>query len=150
MLPPITGVFAIAFEVELGKGTVKYEVSNLSDYNVASVPNGDQVYSLVYQNATLVTFIPHNAAFKVSFENAGSVARNKVRGFLVIETTVGTLTQKLTRVALPQTNPPIWIDIPEGSDVNKVDQRVERLAFEKVEGHYMFTVTCSPVQPAQL
>jgi hypothetical protein len=150
--PPITGLFAIAFEVELGKGPVKYEVSDLVAYNVASIPNGNQAYDLVYQNNTLVTFIPHNDAFKVTYEYVGSAAPNKVRGFLVVETTVGKVTQKVTRVAFPQPAgaPAVWIDIPQGSDVNKVDQRVERLAFEKEEGRYMFTVTQSSPAPAEI
>src|SRR5450631_1227265 len=139
--PPITGLFAIAFEVELGKGPVKYEVSNLDDYNVAVIPNGNQTYDLVYQNQTLVTFIPHNDAFKVTYESVSSVASNlsavvgtKVRGFLVIETTVGTLTQKTTQLVIPSpfpAQPPTVVDIPQGTDVNKIDQRYERLAFEK-------------------
>jgi hypothetical protein len=144
--PPITGLFAIAFEVDLRKTPVKYEVSNLEHFNVSAVPNGDQTYELVHQNNTLVTFVPHNDAFKVTFENVGSVDDNKVRGFLVIETTVGILTQKTTRLVIPSPDPhlpPTVVDVPEGTDVNKIDQRFERLAFEKVEGHYLFTVTQS-------
>jgi hypothetical protein len=144
--PPITGLFAIAFEAEVGKDPLRYVVSNLDDYNVAVIPNGNQIYNLVYQNNTLVTFIPNNDAFKVTYENVGSIAGNKVRGFLVIETTVGTLTQKTTRIVIPSPSPtqlPTVVEVPQGTDVNKIDQRFERLAFEKVEGRYIFTVTTS-------
>jgi hypothetical protein len=121
--PPITGVFATAFEVELGKAPTTFEVANIDDYNVAVVPTGNKLYNLVYQGKKLVTFIPHNDAFKVSFEGVGSAANNKVRGFLVLEVTVGTLTQKKP--------------IPSGQNVNTVSESLEREAFEKVEGHYM-------------
>ena len=144
--PPIRGIFAIAFEVELGKPAVTFEVSNISDYNVAVIPNGNQVYNLVYQNNVLVTFVPHNDAFNVTYENVGLTIDNKVRGFLVIETTVGTVTQIQTKIVVP----PIVIDIPPGSDVNTIDQRVEREAFEKVEGRYMFSVKQTNPQPEVL
>jgi len=141
--PPITGTFAIAFEAELGKPAVTFEVSNINDYNVAIIPNGNQVYNLVYQNNILVAFTPHNDAFKVTYENVGLTRDNKVRGFLVIQTTVGTVTQTTTRLVIPNFNPqlaPIVADIPPGTDVNTIDQRFEREAFKKVEGRYMFTV----------
>jgi hypothetical protein len=128
--PPIKGCFAIAFEAQLGKPAVKFEVSDIDEYNVAAIPNGNQVYNLVYRDTVLVTFIPHNDAFKVTYENVGSAGADNVRGFLVIETTVGTVTQKITRA-----------DIPPGTDVNTIDQGLEREAFDKEEGHYMFTVS---------
>lgn len=146
--PPIRGIFAIAFEAELGKPAVTFEVSDIDSYNVVPVPNANQTYSLVYQSNVLVTFIPHNDAFKVSFEKVGLTPDNKVRGFLVLETTVGTVTQKATQIVIPAANPqpnhivpPVVFDIPVGTDVNIVDQRIERQAFEKREGRYMFTVT---------
>jgi hypothetical protein len=124
--PPIKGLFAIAFESQLGKPAVKFEVSDIDALNVSAIPNSDQVYNLVYRDQVLATFIPHIDAFKVTYEMVGAVDANKVRGFLVIETSVGKLTQKTT--------------IPPGTDVNTIDQQLERQAFEKVEGHYMFTV----------
>jgi len=142
--PPIRGIFAIAFEVELGKPAVKFEVANIEHHNVESVPGRDQVYNLVYHGNVLVTFIPHNDAFKVSFENVGLVGPNKVRGFLVIETTVGKCIQKTTKILIPNPNPQfptLSIDIPPGTDVDTIDQRYERQVFEKQEGRYMFTVT---------
>jgi hypothetical protein len=152
--PPVRGIFAIAFEAELGKPAVRFEVANIDDYNVTAVSNGDQTYNLVYQNNVLVSFVPHNDAFRVSFENVGMTAGNKVRGFLVLETTVGTVTQTKSRIVIPPANPrpdvnvpPVVIDIPEGTDVNSVDQRFEREAFKKVEGRYMFTVTRTHPRP---
>ena len=135
--PPIRGIFAIAFEVELGKPAATFEVANIDSYNVVPVPNGNRTYSLVYQNNALVSFVPHNDAFKVSFEKVGMSSENKVRGFVVLETTVGTVTQTKTRIEIP----PVVIDFPAGTDVNAVDQRFERELFNKVEGRYMFTVT---------
>jgi hypothetical protein len=144
--PPVHGTFAIAFEVRLGTLTALplpgliFEVANVDDYNVAVIPNANQVYSLSYKDRTIVQFIPHNDAFIVSFERIGLVGTDTVRGFLVLETTVGTLTQKAAQATLPG-NPPVVVRIPMGADVNKIDQRFERQVFEKVEGHYMFTVT---------
>src|SRR5262249_60572407 len=60
--PPIKGLFAIAFETELGKPPVTFEVSDLDSFNVAHVPNSNQTYSLVFQNSPIVTFTPHNDA----------------------------------------------------------------------------------------
>jgi hypothetical protein len=125
--PPIRGIFAIAFEAQVGKPAVAFDLAGIEDYNVTRIPNANQVYRLMYQNNPIVTFTPHNDFFKVSFENVGTAGPNVVRGFLVIETSVGTLTQKQA--------------IPPGQDVNTVDQSRERAAFEKVQGHYMFTVT---------
>ena len=145
--PPIHGIFAIAFEVRLGSVTPSpgliFEVANVDDYNVARVPGSNQTQSLTYQGRTLVQFIPHNEAFHVSFERIGLVGSDRVRGFLVLETTVGTLTQKATSATLAglQGITPVVLRFPPGTDVNKIDQRFERQIFEKVEGHYMFTVT---------
>jgi hypothetical protein len=136
--PPIKGLFAIAFEAELGKPPLRFEVSNIFHWNVADVPNGNQVYNLSYRNSSLVAFIPHNDAFKVTYENVGIVSGNKVRGFLVIETSVGSVTQKATGVMDPNTG--IWFNFPPGSDVNAIPQRFERQVFDKQEGRYLFTV----------
>lgn len=142
--PPIEGTFAIAFEISLDRPARVFEVSNLDDYNVAAYPNSNKSYNLVYQNQTLISFVPHNDAFKVSYEKVG-LAGNKVRGFLVISSTVGTVTQTTTTITLKSGDrrPGNTVTIPMGTDVNKVYQRYERLAFEKVEGHYMFMVTRS-------
>jgi hypothetical protein len=159
--PPITGTFAIAFEVEIGQGEggkfelggfskpgKKFEVSNIEDFNVVANPNSNKVYNLIYQNNILVSFVPHNDAFKVSFEKVGFKpgTTNIVRGFLVIEATVGTVTQisgKIT-VEFPASggvkSPPIQIDVPAGATADTIEEKYEKQLFKKVEGHYMFSI----------
>jgi hypothetical protein len=156
--PPIKGTFAIAFEVEIGQaGTFglgdfskpgkKFEVSNIEDFNVATNPNSNKVYNLVYQNNILVSFVPHNDAFKVSFEKVGFKpgTTNVVRGFLVIEASVGTVTQITKRISTQFTQ----FDIPLGTTADTIDEKHEKLAFKKVEGHYMFSIlrTDLPAKP---
>ncbi len=136
--PPIKGLFAIAFETEIGHPTapgadvapLTFEVANLDFNNVTEIPGANQTYTLTYQGRVLVQFKPNNSAFKVSFENVGSNDGKTVRGFLVIETTVGTVRQKsFTPYA------------PKGVAPEMVPQSTERQIFEKKEGHYFFTVT---------
>jgi hypothetical protein len=149
--PPIKGMFAIAFEVTINNESLlnsikKYEVTNVDHYNVIEYPNADQSYELIYQGKAIVSFIPHNNAFKVTYEKVGLApgSTNKIRGFLVIETSVGTCTQVATKITVPNISNPrelITVKIPENSDPDKVDQRYERLFFSKVEGHYMFYIS---------
>ncbi len=138
--PPIYGLFAIAFQVEFSSVLANaqplvFEVANIDDYNVHEFPNSNQTYSLVYQGRTLVEFIPHNDAFEVSYEAVGAVAAaglgltTTIRGFLVLVTSVGTLTQ------VP--NPLV----PPGANVNTVPEPLERVAFRKVEGRYVFSIS---------
>jgi len=145
--PPIKGTYAIAFEVEIkpiryfGK---KLEVQNIERHNVASYPNTNKTYELVYEGNALVSFVPHTDAFKVSFEKVGLKpgTSNIIRGFLVIETSVGVVTQIATRVPNPFVQH-LFVDIPQGTDPNdthKVLQAVERIAFKKEDGYYMFSV----------
>jgi hypothetical protein len=138
--PPIRGLFAIAFEAELGvvvgKPPIRFEVESEDDrFNVAPMGQGIQAYNLIYRGHTLVSFIPTNNLFKVSYEGVGLSDGNKVRGFLVLETSVGKLTQKV-----------VDSEFPLGTDVNKIDQSVERRVFEKAEGHYMFSVLQTNLQ----
>jgi hypothetical protein len=147
--PPITGTFAIAFEVELGKPGKQFNISNIDDYNVAVNPNTDKTYTLVYHapgavaersgGDVLVSFVPHNDAFKVSFEKVGLKpgTTSIVHGFLVIETTVGTVTQIDTK------------NFPPGADPDKINQDDEEKAFKKVEGHYMFSVLQTDIIQAE-
>lgn len=143
--PPITGLFAIAFEVPIDTtrvGTVggkRFEVSTVDFYNVVPVPDSNKVFNLVYKGNTLVSFVPHNDTFKVSYENVGLKpgTSNIVHGFLVIETTVGTVKQIATKVNIP---PLLVVDVPEGADPDKIDQKFEQAVFQKVAGHYMFIV----------
>lgn len=138
--PPITGTFAIAFETELDKPGQNFEATSIDHSRIGAIPGSNGIHRLVYQNRTLVSFIPDNSAFKVSFERVGIKpgTTNVVRGFLVIETTVGTLTQIATKAQFPgATNP---IEFPLGTDPNKVHQVLERQLFKKEKGHYMFSI----------
>jgi hypothetical protein len=147
--PPITGLFAIAFEVPIGTihvgtgGGQRFEVTNVDFWNVASVPDADKVYELVYGGQTLVSFVPHNDVFKVSFENVGLKpgTSNIVRGFLVIETTVGLVKQIATKARYLLGNQLVSVHVRQGADPDKIDQRIEQQIFRKEEGHYVFTVT---------
>jgi len=146
--PPIRGTFAIAFEVSLYVGApgLIFEVADVDSNNVAVNPNSNHTSSLTYKGRTLVQFIPHNDAFKVSFEHVAvhpgqGPHPDTVRGFLVLETTVGSSRQKATQAADVTSTPPRIIQFPMGQDVDKIDQRFERQIFEKLPGHYMFTVT---------
>lgn len=149
--PPIKGLFAIAFEYELpnsmaatiGYNNKQFEVTNIQHHNVIEYPNADQTYNLLYDGKNIVSFIPHNNAFKVSFEHIGidPVNRNKIRGFLVIETSVGVTTQIATSAQYPASNPPVSIRLPEGSDPSAAPQIMEKTFFKKEDGLYFFTVT---------
>jgi hypothetical protein len=146
--PPIIGLFAITFEASFdpiragADGGKRFEVENVDHWNVATIPGGNKVYDLVYQGKTLVSFIPHNDAFKVSYENVGLKpgSNNIVRGFLVIETTVGTVTQIATKVTLNIGGQQVSVNVPQGADPDKIDERFEPAVFKKEAGHYVFTV----------
>jgi hypothetical protein len=139
--PPIKGLFAIAFEVDPPSpgrdfGPLDFEASDISSHNLTLPSGAKPVYELVYQNLTLITFVPNNDAFSVSFEEVGT-ADGKIRGFLVMEATVGKLTQTVVNDKFPP-----------GTDVNAINQDDERKVFEKEEGHYRFTVTQRHATPA--
>lgn len=146
--PPVEGIFAIAFEATIGRPAKTFEVSDVDVHNVTNSASRSKSYNLVYQGQTIVSFIPHNNAFKVSYERVGTVG-DKVRGFLVISTTVGSLRQKTTEVVIQPQDPSKpyntkkTMTVPWGTDVNKIDQRWESDVFEKKEGHYMFKITRS-------
>jgi hypothetical protein len=125
--PPVKGVFAIAFEVDapsqrLGvrpaqATSLVFHVTSINDHNLATVSSGKPVSELVY-------------AFAVSFEQVGTAENGKIRGFLVLRTTVGILTQTVVNATYPA-----------GTDVNTINEKDERKVFAKEEGRYMFTVT---------
>jgi hypothetical protein len=131
--PPITGVFAIAFEVAppgpAVKGPLTFVVSDISAHNVAKKSNGAES-SLFYSGTTLVRFVPNGDSLAASFEQVGVAENGNIRGFLVLEATVGTLNQTL-----------VDGDFPAGTDVNAIDEDDERKVFDKQEGHYMFSVS---------
>ncbi len=148
--PPITGVFAIAFEVpfdpirvDTGGSGKRFEVTNVDHWNVVDVPDSNKVYDLVYNGKTLVSFVPHNDAFRVSYENVGLKpgTSDVVRGFLVIETSVGLVKQVATKGTIFSGNQQVSVDVPMGADPDKIDQRLEQQIFHKEGGHYLFTVT---------
>ena len=150
--PPIRGLFAIAFEYELpglntsaraGYTNKQFVVQNIQHYNVIEYPGADQVYNLVYEGKNLVSFIPHNNAFKVSFEHVGISPdnRNRIRGFLVIETSVGQTTQIATEATYPNSNPPLRFPVPAGATPASVPSILERSVFKKEEGLYYFQLT---------
>jgi hypothetical protein len=138
--PPVKGVFAIAFEVDapsqrLGvrpaqATSLVFHVTSINDHNLATVSSGKPVSELVYQDTPLVTFTPDKDAFAVSFEQVGTAENGKIRGFLVLRTTVGILTQTVVNATYPA-----------GTDVNTINEKDERKVFAKEEGRYMFTVT---------
>jgi len=142
--PPIKGTFALAFEADMGKTGKKFELSNIDYYNVIEFRDADKTYNLVYQDTTVVSFLPHNNAFKVSFENVGLKpgTTNILRGFLVLETSVGRVKQIATALQWMG----VSIPVPEGLDPDKIDQQFEQQLFEKAEGHYMFSVLRSDTQ----
>lgn len=155
--PPIKGLFAIAFEYALpnaaatasiGYNTLKFEADYIQHYNLAEYPNANQTYNLVYNGKNIVSFVPHNNAFKVSFEHVGISPEdnNKIRGFLVLETSVGKTTQIATQAYYPGTNPPQLVKLPAGSDPSQAPQALEKMFFKKEEGHYYFTVTQSTIR----
>ncbi|HRF17436.1 MAG TPA: hypothetical protein PK977_04680, partial [Chitinophagaceae bacterium] len=81
----------------------KFEADYIQHYNLAEYPNANQTYNLVYNGKNIVSFVPNNNAFKVSFEHVGISPEdnNKIRGFLVLETSVGKTTQIATQDYYP-------------------------------------------------
>jgi hypothetical protein len=154
--PPIKGLFAIAFEYALPKAdvtavsynTLKFEADHIQHYNLNENPNSNKTYNLVYNGQNIVSFVPNNNAFKVSFEHVGISPEDhqKIRGFLVLETSVGKTTQIATQAVIPGTNPPQLFKLPQGSNPSQAPQILEKTFFKKEEGHYYFTVTQSIVR----
>ncbi len=148
--PPVKGLFAIAFEYVLPKTEAainfpvkQFEADYIQHYNLTEYPNANQTYSLMYQGKTIVTFKPNNNAFKVSFEHVGLAPDDpsKIRGFLVLETQVGKLTQIATAITVFNGSTPQVIKLPANSTPDKAPQLYEDRFFKKEEGHYYFTVT---------
>jgi hypothetical protein len=146
--PPITGLFAIAFEFPMSTTHTdlteqRFEVANVDFWNVVPISSVDKVYELVYGGKTIVSFAPSGDVFKVSYENVGLKpgTTNIVRGFLVIETTVGTVKQIATKGRYLSGNQLVTVNVPQGADPDKIDQRIEQQIFQKEPGHYAFTVT---------
>ena len=133
--PPIVGVFAVAFEVDVPDAVrpsapVTFEVSLVSGHNVATVSSGSPTSRLEYQGRTLIRFVPNSDAFTVTFEQVGTAENGRIRGFLVLETSVGRLRQRR-----------VDRKYPAGTDVNSIPEGDERKVFRKEEGHHMFTLS---------
>ncbi len=141
--PPITGTFAIAFETEINAPAKQFNIVVQDAYNHVTIPENFQRHHLVYQNNTLIAVVqdPSNLV-KVSFEDVGLVGANTVRGFIVIEATVGKCIQNnnpiLVRGVHGQTQS---INLPPNSDPNTVPEGIERLAFRKEGGRLMAMIT---------
>jgi hypothetical protein len=135
--PPITGTFAIAFETEINAPAKQFNILVQDAYNHVTIPENFQRHHLVYQNKTLIAVVqdPSNLV-KVSFEDVGLVGANTVRGFVVIEATVGKCIQHNNPIVLPGF-PPQIITLPPNTDPNKVSERIERAAFTKEAGRLM-------------
>jgi hypothetical protein len=143
--PPITGLFAVAFEVSLNQTSImqsgkQYRVQDVDFYNVKILTDNSRSFDLKYNGSTLVSFVPGSPAFAVSYEGVGLKpgTPNIIRGFLVIETTVGSVRQKSTRGVVLNGTSAQYIDVPQGADPDTVDQRIESQIFEKTAGHYLF------------
>lgn len=157
--PPIKGVYAIAFEVSLGNNVQSnsgerkvfnlqnISLNNVKDYLVTDKVPSNKIYSLNYNDKAIVSFKTNNNLFKVSFEKVGLVPNtNLIRGFIVIETEVGTCLLKNINVVTPFGTTTQTIKIPANADVNKVAEIIEPLAFEKKAGHYIFKITETTVK----
>lgn len=142
--PPLTGTFAIAFEMAINTPAKQFDVAVQDAYNHITAAQDFAQHHLVYQTNTLVSVTqdPGNHV-KVSFEDVGLADANTIRGFVVIEATVGKCTQTTNRVSVPGT-PPAVFDVPPNSDPNQVPEVVERAAFRKEGGRLMFTVSEGP------
>jgi hypothetical protein len=150
--PPITGLFAVAFEVPLNQVSTlqsgkQYKVQDVDFYNVKILEDNSRSFDLKYNGATLVSFVPGSPAFTVSYERIGLKPGSSdiVRGFLVIETTVGSVRQKSTRGVIFNGGTPVYINVPEGADPDTVDARIESQIFEKTAGHYLFRLIETPL-----
>lgn len=137
--PPITGTFAIAFETVVNAPAKQFNIQVQDAFNHVTAAEPFQRHHLVYQNNTLIAVVqdPGNLV-RVSFEDVGLVGANTVRGFVVIETTVGKCTQHPNPIMVSLAgSPPIPINLPADTDPNKVDQMIERLAFTKESGRML-------------
>jgi hypothetical protein len=85
----------------------------------------------------------------VSFEGVGLVDANTVRGFVVLEATVGKCTQvaNVVRhlVAAPSNAPGIYDErpVPPGTDPSSPEGHWAESAFKKEAGHLLMTITQS-------
>jgi hypothetical protein len=139
--PPLTGTFAVGFETRVNAPAVEYTIVVDEVANDVTVADHASRHHLVYGGTTLVAVVQDPATpVKVSFEHVGLVEPDVVRGFIVLEATVGTCTQIATTVHVDGHD----VSVPAGSDVNKVREEVEREAFRKQAGRLHMHITTGP------
>jgi hypothetical protein len=139
--PPITGTFAIAFETEINTPTIRFDIAVQDAYNDVTATENFERHHLVYQNNTLISVVQDSSRHvKVSFDQVGLVGTNTVRGFLVIEATVGRCIQNDNPIQVIQAAQTQPITLPPNSDPNQVPELIERFAFRKEGGRLMLTI----------
>jgi hypothetical protein len=140
--PPITGTFAIAFETKVNVPAIQFELAVEEVANNTTVAPPFKRHHLVYGGTTLVSVVPDGSSpVKVSFEHVGLVAPDVVRGFVVLETTVGSCTQ-VRHGTFPFGHESV--DIAEGADVNLVPELLEATVFNKEAGRLQMWVSTVP------
>ncbi len=137
--PPITGTFAIAFETKVNEPAKQFEVFVHEVHNAATEHEDFLRHHLVYGGTTLISVVQDPASLlKVSFEHVGLVQPDVVRGFIVLEATVGTCTQVSTTAHALNGVP---VPIGEGADVNTIPEQFERQIFQKEAGRLLMWVS---------
>jgi hypothetical protein len=127
--PPISGTFAIAFEMELNSPAKQFEIGVQDAHNHTTAAEGFERHHLVYQNNTLISVVQDlSNPMIVSFEDVGLVGASTVRGFLVLAASVGRCTLR------PGSG------LPEGTQPSQVPEHIEHTAFDKEGGRLIFTV----------
>ena len=110
--PPITGIFAIAFETEINAPAKQFTIIVYSAFNNITSVESFQRHHLVYGNNTLVAVAQDPTSLvKVSFEEVGLVGASTVRSFVVIEATVGKCTQHDNPIWITEFGTPVQINL---------------------------------------
>jgi hypothetical protein len=149
--PPITGTFAIAFETEINTPAKQFDITVQDAYNHVTVAENFKGHHLVYQNNTLIAVVQDPSNYvKVSFEQVGLVGANTVRGFLVIEATVGKCIQNDNPIRVIQTGQIQEITLSPNLDPNQVSEQIERFAFRKEGGRLMAMITMITLKPDEV
>lgn len=100
--PPITGTFAIAFETAINSPAKQFVIRTQQAKNHVTIAESFERQHLVYKNNTLISVVQDTRNLvKVSFEDVGLVGSNNVRGFIVIEATVGKCIQNENPIKIP-------------------------------------------------
>ncbi|MCU1346780.1 MAG: hypothetical protein JWL70_3046 [Acidimicrobiia bacterium] len=138
--PPLVGTFAIAFETKINQPAKQFEITVEEAYNDVTEHEGFLRHHLVYGGNTLVSVVQDETSMlKISYEHVGLVEPDVVRGFIVLEATVGKCTQIATSVPAA-IGSGLMVPIPPNSDVNQIPQQFERAAFRKEAGRLLMWV----------